>query len=172
MRFLVRRWCIIIFVFDGVLLCACRWFPSLATIPDDGNKGVPVWPSPRHRVNCPSLKGESGDDVNGNQCRRSLVYFAYPPPGISLDDARRFVVPISSSSSSLLTDRNRKDVPAKCELPSLEIYDRYSLLHNQSHHPLPLGHMLQCDEVGNTDRKTLDKGGRGHLVNSQTDKEE
>ena len=117
-----------------------------------------MWPSPRHRVNCPSLKEESGDDVNGNQCRRSLVYFAYPPPGISLDDARRSVMPISSSSSSLLTDGNRKEVPAKEELPSLEIYDRYSLLHNQSHHPLPLGHLLQGDELGNTDRKTLEKG--------------
>jgi hypothetical protein len=133
-------------------------FLSLATIPDDGNKGVPVWPSPRHRVNCPFLKEESGDDVNGNQCRRSLVYFAYPPPKVSLDDARCSVVP-TSSSSSLLTDGNRKEVPAKEELPSLGIYDRYSLLHNQSHHPPPLGHMRQGDELGNTDRKTLDDGG-------------
>lgn len=129
-------------------------FLSLATIPDDGvNKGVPVWQSPRHRVNCPSLKEESGDDGNGKRCRRSLVYFAYPPPGVSLGDARSFVVPISSSS--LLNDGKLKDISENDEWPSVEIYDRYSLLCNQSHHPLPLP-MPQGDDLGSTDRMMLD----------------
>ena len=124
-------------------------FLSLAT--DD------FWPSPRHRVNCPSLKEESGDEGNGKLCRRSLVYFAYPPLGISLDDARRFVVPISSSSSSLLTYGKLKDISENDELPSVEIYDRYSLLRNQSHRPLPVP-LPQGDDLGSTDVKTLDKG--------------
>lgn len=129
-------------------------FLSLATIPDDGvYKAVPVWPSPRHRVNCPSLKEESGDDGNGKRCRRSLVYFAYPPPGVSLGDARSFVIPISSSS--LLTDGKLKDISENDELPSVEIYDRYSLLRNQSHRPLPLP-MPQGDDLGSADRMMFD----------------
>ena len=39
----------------------------------------------------------------------------------------------------------------------MEIYDRYSLLRNQSHRPLPVP-LPQGDDLGSTDVKTLDKG--------------
>ena len=114
-----------------------------------------MWPSPCHRVNCPSLKEESEDEGNGKLCRRSLVYFAYPPLGISLDDARRVV--LLSSSSSQLTYEKLKDISENDELPSVEIYGRYSLLRNQSHRPLPVP-LPQGDDLGSTDVKTLEKG--------------
>ncbi|KAL3772045.1 hypothetical protein ACHAWU_008067 [Discostella pseudostelligera] len=77
-------------------------FLSLATI----RSNYPMWSSPRHRVVCPPLLRQNSheDDSQTNSCRRSLVYFAYPPPGISLDASRPIVV-----------------------------FDHYSLLHNQAH---------------------------------------
>ena len=98
-------------------------FLSLATI----RSNYPMWSSPRHRVVCPPLLRQNSheDDSQTNSCRRSLVYFAYPPPGISLDAARPIVVPLSSRSSLDLSDY---------DLPELDkVFDHYSLLHNQAH---------------------------------------
>lgn len=97
-------------------------FLSLATI--GGEKGgARPWPSPRHRVLCPVIPQNSNRRAEGADCRRSLVYFAYPPPGVSLDDARKVVAPIASRC--LRTDEPSHEYPAEC-------YDGYSLLHNQS----------------------------------------
>jgi len=74
----------------------------------------PIWPSPLHRVLCPVAplnKVPSNSDDNGNDYvnsndndrlggsklhphhhRCSLVYFAYPPPGVSLVDASNAIV--------------------------------------------------------------------------------
>ncbi len=130
-------------------------FLSLATmaVDDDGGggggRGGSVWPSPRHRVLCPAPtsprrrdEGEEGE-CNGREgeredCRRSLVYFAYPPPGISLDDVRRVVAPLL-----LATTKTRDDDPPLPPVhpppasPSYDdLYDRYSLLRDQSRRPL------------------------------------
>ncbi|KAL7425612.1 hypothetical protein ACHAXH_000144, partial [Discostella pseudostelligera] len=106
-------------------------FLSLATIAEGTESNHPKWSSPRHRVVCPPLlrRNSREGDSDTNSCRRSLVYFAYPPPGISLDAARPIVVPLSSRSSLDLPDY---------DLPELDkVFDHYSLLHNQSHHPQP-----------------------------------
>jgi hypothetical protein len=92
---------------------------------------------------CPSLRQNFREGIvdTTNSCRRSLVYFAYPPPGISLDAARTVVAPLSSSRSSLdlplpENDDNRPE--------SAEGYIHYSLLHNQSHQPQEVG-SSECD---------------------------
>jgi len=112
-------------------------FLSLATLGgEDGS--VPSWPSPRHRVLCPIRSQNSGsvssessngssDKGDAKDCRRSLVYFAYPPPGISLDDAQRFVAPLASTPSSAKTSPSSNDTNS--------YFDTYSLLHNQTHQP-------------------------------------
>jgi hypothetical protein len=102
-------------------------FLSLATIAGGTESNHPKWSSPRHRVVCPPLLRQNSHegDSDTKSCRRSLVYFAYPPPGISLDAARPIVVPLSSRSSI--------DVP-DYDLPELDkVFDHYSLLHNQAH---------------------------------------
>ena len=69
------------------------------------------YPSPRHQVLCPiRTKGSSKDS------RCSLVYFAYPPLGVSLEDVQKQLSTKKSPPAS------KKPVH----------YDRYSLLHNQS----------------------------------------
>jgi isopenicillin N synthase-like dioxygenase len=64
-----------------------------------------VWPSPKHRVISPS------ESIP----RASLVYFAYPPPGISLKDMEQ-----------ALGSERWGDVPAA--IP----YNKYFVLQNQS----------------------------------------
>ncbi|KAL7548190.1 hypothetical protein ACHAWF_015440 [Thalassiosira exigua] len=109
-------------------------FLSLATMRSDddcdgggGNGGgggrIPAWPSPRHRLLCPVSTGEGDDEVGG--CRRSLVYFAYPPPGISLEDARKVVAPLAHGDGLVAAVESGGDCKGG-------IYGRYSLLHDQS----------------------------------------
>jgi len=87
-------------------------FLSLATH-GEGMAHLPIWPSPRHRVICPTKQPDRSEE---SQCRRSLVYFAYPPPNISLAAAQRLVEPLINHDS--------------CE--STAVFQDYSLLHNQS----------------------------------------
>jgi isopenicillin N synthase-like dioxygenase len=65
-----------------------------------------VWPSPKHRVVSPI----------GSSPRASLVYFAYPPPGISLKDMEKALYDYSRASTTPVS------VP----------YDDYFVLQNQS----------------------------------------
>ena len=102
-------------------------FLSLASM-GEGGDGVPAWPSPRHRVLCPTA--DQNDGQNADNCRRSLVYFAYPPPGVSLDAARRFVAPLACPTSA--------NTGAERSVDSAAVYDCYSLLHNQSQQPTPM----------------------------------
>lgn len=87
-------------------------FLSLATH-GEGMAHLPIWPSPRHRVICPTKQPDQSEE---SQCRRSLVYFAYPPPNISLAAAQKVVEPLIFDDS--------------CE--STAVFQDYSLLHNQS----------------------------------------
>ncbi|EJK64290.1 hypothetical protein THAOC_14991 [Thalassiosira oceanica] len=73
------------------------------------------WPSPRHRVICPTRDDNGGE----NHCRRSLVYFSYPPPGISISDAREQLEGLVAETR---TDGEDK----------MDLYESYSLLHNQA----------------------------------------
>jgi hypothetical protein len=145
-------------------------FLSLATIkidmiPDDDDDGDgdikisrgPEWPSPRHQVLCPRratdgvniLKGRTAEG-DADDCRRLLVYFAYPPPGISLDDVQRVMAPLLLSSPPPSSRPVPPDNGGDCALNDIStsgddpctrppssndddvIYDRYSLLHDQS----------------------------------------
>ena len=90
-------------------------FLSLATH-GEGMTHLPIWPSPRHRVICPTKQPDQTTEKN--QCRRSLVYFAYPPPNISLAAAQKVVEPLICDDS--------------CE--STVMFQDYSLLHDQSQH--------------------------------------
>ncbi|KAL7550556.1 hypothetical protein ACHAWF_016889 [Thalassiosira exigua] len=70
---------------------------------ESGGVGISAWPSLRRRVLCPVIRGKGADlDDEDDRCcrerRRLLVYFAYPPPGISLEDAREIVVSLAWSS--------------------------------------------------------------------------
>ena len=87
-------------------------FLSLATH-GEGMAHLPIWPSPRHRVICPTKQPNKSES---SQCRRSLVYFAYPPPNISLAAAQKVVEPLICAES--------------CE--STVMFQDYSLLHDQS----------------------------------------
>jgi len=69
------------------------------------------YPSPRHRVLCP-LRKETG---SSKESRCSLVYFAYPPLGVSLEEAA--------------IKLNKIKLPHAGDFLH---YDRYSLLQNQS----------------------------------------
>lgn len=69
------------------------------------------YPSPRHQVLCPLRKEGSSKDS-----RCSLVYFAYPPLGVSLEDTKAKLNAEKSSQTS------------KAPIH----YERYSLLQNQS----------------------------------------
>lgn len=69
-----------------------------------------IWPSPRHRVQSPK----------NSVPRASLVYFAYPPPGISLKDMEEVLVAEYSN--------NKRDESPAVQVPYVE----YFLLHNQS----------------------------------------
>ena len=94
-------------------------FLSLATIHESTE--VPAWHSPRHRVSCPIKSPNDATTAHtssyDNGCRRSLVYFAYPPPGIFLADAQRVIGPFSGNNLSL---------------GSIVGMDMYSVLHDQS----------------------------------------
>jgi hypothetical protein len=84
-----------------------------------------TWHSPRHRVLCPIRPQISSTPNNTNSdslCRRSLVYFAYPPPGVSLRDAQKVVGSLASSTSN-----NSSNL-----LPGHSCLKMYSVLHDQS----------------------------------------
>jgi len=114
-------------------------FLSLASIQnEEGNDDCyPMWPSPRHRVLCPTLRhenntisGSNNSEANAKDCRRSLVYFAYPPPNISLDTVQKVVSPIISSNYSSIHQSTKTTVNE--ESSTNRFYNHYSLLHNQS----------------------------------------
>ena len=75
-----------------------------------------LYPSPRHRVLCPIRR--TGGSRRLDEGRTSLVYFAYPPPGISLRDIEGA---LRSDGAYLGTEEMRA---ASCH--------HYSLLANQS----------------------------------------
>jgi hypothetical protein len=82
----------------------------------------PTWHSPRHRVLCPTrIASTAGNASSDSLCRRSLVYFAYPPPGVSLRDAQKVVGPLASPTSS-----------NDSILPEHNSLNMYSVLHDQS----------------------------------------
>ena len=124
-------------------------FLSLASINNEGESKSypPKWPSPRHRVLCPTINEDRTNNSHhqsisssrnvkdkADYCRRSLVYFAYPPPNVTLEDVKRVVSPLvavastpsSSSVQSTINDLEKDD--NSC----VEFYNHYSLLHNQS----------------------------------------
>jgi hypothetical protein len=79
------------------------------------------WPSPKHRV------------VSQDRLRTSLVYFAYPPPHLSLQDVTSALVqwaPASDSDSHTTTTTTTKLLPVPLPVP-LPL-NEYYLLKNQS----------------------------------------
>ena len=110
-------------------------FLSLASIKGRDGSDYPMWPSPRHRVLCPTVRHENNKTVVDNKasaedCRRSLVYFAYPPPDISLDTVQKVISPIISNSDSSI--QSTKTIVKHEESSTNGFYNHYSLVHNQS----------------------------------------
>jgi len=112
-------------------------FLSLASIQnEEGNDCYPMWPSPRHRVLCPTVRRDNNTTVTDNRkgtaqdCRRSLVYFAYPPPDVSLDTVQKVISPIISNND--LSIQSTKTAVNDKESTTNGLYNHYSLLHNQS----------------------------------------
>jgi isopenicillin N synthase-like dioxygenase len=78
------------------------------------------WPSPTHRVICPLRMKDDDSEANNSRC--SLVYFAYPPNGVSLSDA------IISLGDTDYAGRQHTGSTNNEEFP----YSRYMLLSDQS----------------------------------------
>lgn len=124
-------------------------FLSLASIQD--NVAMPIWHSPRHRVLCPvrsceeSLLSTFENSNLSSKCRRSLVYFAYPPPGISLNDAQSVIRHITSTPASDTTRGSSRYHTMKM----------YSVLHDQSHETIAVGvKQFNRDEIENVEEAT------------------
>jgi hypothetical protein len=77
-----------------------------------------VWPSPLHRVVCPDAK------MSHESVRYSLVFFAYPRPGFSLNDAMKCIKE-SKTNGFIMKDTHMMKIPA---FP----YDRFMVLRDQS----------------------------------------
>eukprot|EP00557_Chaetoceros_sp_GSL56_P001372 CAMPEP_0176496352 /NCGR_PEP_ID=MMETSP0200_2-20121128/11146_1 /TAXON_ID=947934 /ORGANISM="Chaetoceros sp., Strain GSL56" /LENGTH=281 /DNA_ID=CAMNT_0017894295 /DNA_START=175 /DNA_END=1017 /DNA_ORIENTATION=+ len=85
-----------------------------------------VWPSPLHRVLCPTLDDHDHDDDHDGShntmqsSRCSLVYFAYPMKGLSLEDVQNLLT--RESLDQKQSQLQRYDVP----------YERFLVLNDQS----------------------------------------
>jgi hypothetical protein len=80
------------------------------------------WPSPRHQVLCPLASKSAESSIPS--ARYSLVYFVYPPMGVSLQDAEERI-------HSNMENGNYLQVREEQE-PDIFPYDRYFLLLDQS----------------------------------------
>ena len=96
-------------------------FTSLALSQALSSPEQVTWPSPLHRVLCP-LQSDGTDGKGENDARRSLVYFAYPPKGSSLDDSQRYVRNKMGAGKEELNKVGLSSFP----------YDRYMVLNDQS----------------------------------------
>jgi len=114
-------------------------FLSLA-INGSSNESL-TYPSPLHRVLCPlQAAGEENieiqkDRVTDSRC--SLVYFAYPPPGISLRKSQASVLSkqhVNNNHSDCVADLP----PDKYSLDNRFPFRRFMLLHDQSSKPTTL----------------------------------
>ena len=76
----------------------------------------------------------SGVKNKSDYCSRSLVYFEYPPPNVTLEDVQRVVSPHvnATASSSLSVTQSTTNDLGKDDKSCVEFYNQYSLLHNQS----------------------------------------
>jgi isopenicillin N synthase-like dioxygenase len=95
-----------------------------------------IWPSPLHRVLCPTLDEDGqddhgqddgdvqddGDDHVQSSSRCSLVYFAYPAKGLSLENVQKFVTKKCLDQDSSTQPLLKYDVP----------YERFMVLNDQS----------------------------------------
>lgn len=81
-----------------------------------------VWPSPLHRVLCPTLDDHDHDGSHNTMqsSRCSLVYFAYPMKGLSLEDVQNLLTGQSLDQNQ--SQLQRYDVP----------YERFLVLNDQS----------------------------------------
>ena len=123
-------------------------FLSLASIRGEG--GYPMFPSPRHRVLSPIRRYDEDVSTSTSRgsssyvkdyCRRSLVYFAYPPPNVTLNAVQQVVSsildpPTSSSFTTQTTNteatKGKEDDSKQQHQEGEKLYSNYSLLHNQS----------------------------------------
>lgn len=80
-----------------------------------------IWPSPLHRVVCPKKTHDSSEDKE-DDARCSLVYFVYPPRGISLEDARSSLSPRQLDANPGVVYGSNNNFP----------YDRFMVLKDQS----------------------------------------
>lgn len=95
-------------------------FTSLSTsgaITQNMQKGV-LWPSPLHRVVCPDAK------TNHGSVRHSLVFFAYPRPDFSFNDAMKCI----KESKTIGITNEDMHMENKFAFP----YDRFMVLKDQS----------------------------------------
>jgi len=89
-----------------------------------------IWPSPRHRVLCPVVQFDSDDALLSDRIqtkRCSLVYFAYPPLGVSLQDAEERLHSCEHIQRGMLNNNKEEN-----KYTTLFPYDRYILLLDQS----------------------------------------
>ena len=121
---------------------------------DDGNGNIGISRGlelpPHHQVLCPRRATDGVNILKGRTAEGDAVYFLYPPPGILLDNVQRVMAPLLLSSPPPFSRPIPPDDGGDCALneilmsgdnpctcPPLSnnngvIYDRYSLLHDQS----------------------------------------
>lgn len=84
------------------------------------SKNPMLCPSPLHRVICPV------SEMDSNSVRHSLVFFAYPKIGISINDASK------SIKKSKIYDDLKTSVMELIDIETQFSYDRFMVLKNQS----------------------------------------
>ena len=95
------------------------------------------YPSPMHRVICPrrderNVDSETSDGREKEKNSRcSLVYFAYPPPGVSLKNAQSSVFH-EKSHNDAMDVAGVNDISDEYPPRDVFPFERYMLLHNQS----------------------------------------
>ena len=149
-------------------------FLSLASIRGEG--GYPMFPSPRHRVLSPMRRfdedGSTSTSRGGSSsyvkdyCRRSLVYFAYPPPNVTLNAVQQVVSSIlDPSTSSPITTQTTNAEAAKCKEDDSKqqhqegekLYSNYSLLHNQSQQQQQQQQSASSSDMDNNGKEDSDE---------------
>ena len=99
----------------------------------DGGEHRIIWPSPRHKVLCP-IKLSNESNAANKSARCSLVYFVYPPMGVSLQDAEERLESMDTTLNQECLDsiKNEKSTILESEQGITFPYERYILLMDQS----------------------------------------
>ena len=121
----------VIHVSDATSLALAR---NNNTTSHNNNAPLTTWPSPRHRVVSPI-----------NRPRTSLVYFAYPPPSLSLEQLAQALEQQQAAlrNSTPKNNTNNNDTTLQQQVA----YEDYFLLRNQAASGHSISAQTQCEAI-------------------------